>query len=163
MPKAIAVHVFTEWGGLDAIERTAKRRAIAMKSVKAGAKLVQQAAKVRAPKRKKSGALRQSLGIKSEKGKRGKTLAFAVVGARSKVVKTYKGKTIKPAKYAHLVEKGTQAHDVAGKRHPGAKAKPFLKPALDSEKLAAGRVMVQVLGAEVMKALQKQKNTKRKG
>lgn len=153
MPKAIAVEVFTSFPGLDAIERTAKKRAITLKAVKAGAKLVQATAKARAPRRKRSGALRQSLGIKAVKGSRGKTLALAVIGARSKVVKRYKGKTIKPSKYAHLVEKGTKPHMVGKRRHPGAKAQPFLKPALDSNKVAAGRAMLDTLAAEIDKAL----------
>lgn len=141
MARSVGVQVFTEFPGLEQIERTAKKRAVTLKAVKAGAKLVQSGAKSRVPKRKKSGALKQSLGIKSQKGTRGKTLAFAVVGARSKVVKLYKGKTIKPSKYSHLVERGTRT----------AKPKPFLKPSLDTQKQAISAAMLRVLSAEILK------------
>lgn len=151
MAKAIGVQAFTSFPGLEAIEKTAKKRAITMKAVKAGAKIVQAAAKARAPKR--SGALKQSIGIKAKKGSRGKTLAFAVVGARTKVAKQFKGKTIKPAKYAHLVEKGTKPHG----GHPGAKPKPFLKPALESQKAAVGKAILATLAAEIEKATAKGK------
>lgn len=173
MAKAIAVEVFTSLPGLDAIEKTARKRAVTLKAVKVGAKIVQQAAKTKAPKRKRSGALRQSIGIKAVKGTKGKTLALAVVGARSKVEKTFKGRKIKPSKYAHLVEKGTKPHSLlkrskskigkvaravavaagAGKRHPGAKPKPFLRPALDQNKDAAGRAMLDALGAEIKRVI----------
>lgn len=145
MARAVGVQVFTSFPGLDAIERTAKKRAITLKAVKAGAKLVQHAAKSSVARR--SGALKQSLGIKSQKGTRGKTLALAVIGARAKVVKQYKGKTIKPAKYSHLVEKGTKF----------ARARPFLRPALDSQRAAISRVMLDTLAAEIAKALAKGK------
>jgi HK97 gp10 family phage protein len=173
MAGAVGVQVFTNLPGLEAIERTAKKRAITLKAVKAGAKLVQVGAKARVPKRKGSGALKQSLGIKSQKGTRGKTLALAVIGARSKVVKVFKGKTIKPAKYSHLVEKGTRAHSLTRKKrltdkvkvrgtvakdrgqHPGARPKPFLKPSLDTQRQAIGAVMLRVLGEEISKAAPK--------
>ena len=65
-----------------------------------------------------------------------------------------------PAKYVHLVEFGTRPHSVAkgarlarkgtGKRdvnqvapfHPGARPKPFLRPALDVAKGAAARLVI---------------------
>lgn len=141
MARAVGVQVFTSFPGLEAIERTAKKRAITLKAVKAGAKLVQRGAKGSVSRR--SGALKQSLGIKSQKGTRGKTLALAIIGARAKVVKVFKGKTIKPAKYAHLVEKGT--------KH--SRARPFLRPALDSQRAAISRVMLETLAVEIQKAL----------
>ncbi|HEY1191937.1 MAG TPA: HK97-gp10 family putative phage morphogenesis protein [Gemmata sp.] len=141
MPRAIGVQVFTSFPGLEAIQRTAKKRAVTLKAVKAGAKLVQQRAKPNAPKR--SGALRQSIGIKSQKGSRGKTLALAVIGARSKVTKQVRGKTVRPAKYAHLVEKGTKR----------SAAKPFLKPALDSQRTQISRAMLGALAAEIAKVM----------
>jgi HK97 gp10 family phage protein len=172
MAKALGVQVFTSFPGLEAIERTAKKRAITQKAVKAGAKLVQRSAKSRAPRRKRSGALKQSLGIKAQKGSRGKTLAFAIIGARAKVVKMFKGKRTVPAYYAHLVEKGTKPHSLlsrkrsAGKklldfvtrkrrRHPGAKAQPFLRPALDSQRSAVSREMLDTLADEIARVLAK--------
>lgn len=172
----VAGDVFTTWEGLERVERTAKKRQIAQKAVRAGAKLVQQAAKARAPKRKRSGALKRSIGIKAAKGRKGKTLAYAVVGARRKVITRYKGRKTVPANYAHLVEKGTKPHSLlkrakgalaklkrlaqvkagVGRQHPGAKAKPFLRPALESQRQAAYSVMLRTLAAEVEKELAKQ-------
>ncbi len=135
--------MFTEFAGLEAIERTAKKRAITLKAIKAGAKLVQRAAKAKVVKR--SGALKQSIGTKAQKGRKGKTLALAVVGARTKVVQQYKGRSVRPAKYAHLVERGTAR----------AAAKPFLKPALDGQKGQVSRAVLDTLAAEVKKELAK--------
>jgi HK97 gp10 family phage protein len=154
----------------------AVQRRITLKAVKAGAKLVVPKAKAGAPRRKGSGALKQSQGIKAEKGKRGKTLAFAVVGARKKVEETIprgrKSVRVVPSYYAHLVEKGTRAHSLnkgaklgrkgkanigqgTGKQHPGAKAKPFLGPAWESTKDQVGKVVTETIAAEVKKELRK--------
>lgn len=156
MPRRIATHVVTDLRGLEALQKLAQQRAAATKAVRAGAKIVQKAAKPRAPKRKGSGALRTSIGLKAQKGKRVKTLAFAVIGARTKVVRMFKGRMIKPSKYAHLVEKGTKAHTVGKRKHPGAKAKPFLAPALRSSEAAVSAEMMRVLQQEIAKALAKQ-------
>lgn len=144
MARAVGVQVFTSFPGLEAIERTAKRRAVTLKAVKAGAKLVQQRAKPAAARR--SGALRQSIGIKAQKGSRGKTLALAVIGARAKVEKQYRGKKVKPSKYAHLVEKGTKR----------SAAKPFLKPALDTQKDRISRAILDTLAAEIARVVAKE-------
>lgn len=164
--------------GLDAIESLAKQRAITLKAIKAGAKLVQAGAKARAPKRKGSGALKQSLGVKAVKGKRGKTLALAVIGARKKVSKMVKPprgtKLIKavPAFYAHLVEDGTKPHSIRkgsklarkGKpaagpqdlKHPGSKPRPFLRPAWSAVKDEALAAAAIAFGGELQKAIEKQ-------
>lgn len=144
--KPIGVQVFSNFPGLDAIAKLAKQRAITLKAVKAGAKIVQRAAKANAPRR--SGALKQSIGIKAAKGTRGKTLAFVVIGARAKVEKVFRGRKVKPSKYSHLVEKG----------HKGVAARPFLKPALDSSRGAAERAMLDAMAEEISKALAKEAN-----
>lgn len=162
----------------------AKQRGVTMKGVKAGAKIVQKAAKKAAPRRKKvrgfaldtgSGALRQSLGFKAAKGRRGKTLAYAVIGARKKVRKTVRvgGRTIiaVPAFYAHLVEKGTRPHslgkgaklarrgkaaaNVVGKQHPGARPQPFLGPAYRQNQGVIANAMTAEMGEAVRKELEK--------
>lgn len=129
---AVASQTLLDLSGIDAVVSAAKTRAMALKAVKAGAKLIQAAAKARAPRRPRSGALKQSIGIKPQKGTRGKTAAYAVVGARKGVVKQVPvarrpGRrkkvggtrvpggarhTIKavPFYYSHLVEKGTRPH-----------------------------------------------------
>ena len=142
--------------GLAALKTAAQQRAVTLKGVKAGAKLVQAAAKARAPKR--SGALKQSLGIKSKKGTRGKTLAFAIVGARTKVrkmVKPARGtkKVLAvPAKYSHLVEKGTKPHG----GHPGAKPNPFLRPGFDQVKGQAAAAGMQAMSVEIQRLIAKE-------
>ncbi len=166
--------------GIEEIKSLAKRRAITLKAVKAGAKPVAAAVKARAPRRKGSGALKQSIGIKAKGGKknRTKTAAYAVIGPRRKVVKFVKNKgrksTIKavPANYAHVVEKGTRPHSIkkgtgfrkVGKHaapgspgiHPGAKAKPFLAPAWRSTKSQALEAARQVFATELKAAIAKQ-------
>ncbi len=170
--------VALDLSGLANLESMAKRRQVAVKAVKAAAKPVQQAAKSLAPKRQGSGALKQSIGIKAEKGSKGQTIAFAVVGPRKKVEKVItppgsrKAKKVVPAYYAHLVEKGTRPHRVGkgsklgrkgkadklqtGKQHPGAKAKPWLLPAWNSTQtrsLAAGQA---AFGSELQKQIAKE-------
>jgi HK97 gp10 family phage protein len=154
---------------------TAFLRRVTLKGAKAAANLVAPRARAAAPRRKGSGALRQSIGVKAEAGKK-RTGAIAVVGARKKVVKTVpRGKkTVKavPAFYAHLVEKGTKAHSLgkgaklgrkgkptvgqdAGKKHPGAKPEPFLGPAWEAVKDQAGAAATAAIGAEVQKEIAK--------
>lgn len=155
--------------------KPAKARQITLKAVRAGAKLVQATAKQNAPR--KSGVLKQSMGIKAIKGNRGKTLAMAIIGARksvSKMVKRGRGNKLfraVPAFYAHLVEKGTQAHSIRkgskiGRKgkpsvgqqviaHPGAKAKPFLGPAWETTRDRAISTGMAVMSAEIFKAIAK--------
>ena len=99
------------------------------------------------------GLLRKSIGLKTKKYGRGvnkKIIGF--VGPKISTI-FVKGKFIsKPHKYAHLVERGASSHTVSPRRkekqksftgpimpgrfkswqHPGATAKPFMKPALAS-------------------------------
>lgn len=149
--------VALDLAGLAGLKSAAQARSVTLKGVRAAAKVVQAAAKARAPKRKRSGALKQSMGMKAAKGKRGKTLAYAVVGARTKVVKMVpvgkSGRLVKavPSKYAHLVERGTKPHG----GHPGARPKPFLKPALDSTKDQAAAAGMKAVAAELEKIMAK--------
>jgi HK97 gp10 family phage protein len=142
--------------GLKALASLTQARGVTLKGVRAGGKIVQAAAKARAPKR--SGALRQSIGLKAQKGNKGKTVALAVIGARKKVQKmvrpprgTKKILAI-PAKYAHLVEKGTKPRT----GHPGAKANPFLRPAFDATKSRAVQEASRVIAEEIQKVIAKQ-------
>jgi HK97 gp10 family phage protein len=97
------------------------------------------------------GLLRKSIGLKTKKYGRGvKKRIVGYVGPKLSTV-FVKGKFIsKPHKYAHLVERGASSHTVSPRRkekqksftgpimpgrfkswqHPGATAKPFMKPAL---------------------------------
>jgi HK97 gp10 family phage protein len=168
--------VVTDTSGLKALSSAAKKRTVTQRAVKAGAKIVQRAAKAAAPKRKGSGALKQSVGIKAAKGRRGKTLAYAVVGPRKKVRKTVRvgGRTVTavPAFYAHLVEKGTRPHSLtkgaklarrgraaAGQgrvpQHPGARPNPFLGPAFTRNRGPVAAEVKRVMAAEVEKEVKK--------
>lgn len=167
--------------GLDGLKTVAKRRAVTLKGVRAAGKVVAAAARSKAPKRAAGGGtLRRSIGLKAEKGKKGKTLAFVVIGARKRTqkagVKTPYGGTVTavPAYYAHLVEKGTRPHatlkgsrlarrgkkaggqGVARTQHPGAKAQPFLRPAYESTKDAAGKAATAAIGAALQAEIAKQ-------
>lgn len=69
-------------------------------------------------------------------GKNGQTKSRLLKGA-----KNIKGRAY-PRNYAHLVEYGTRAHFLgsssAGHRmHPGARPKPFIRPAWDAKRAAA--------------------------
>lgn len=152
--------------GLNAVKSAARSRSITLKSVKAGAKVIAPAVKAGAQRR--SGALKQSIGIKTAKGRRTKTAAYAVVGARTKVRKMVKrsrrgAKVLAvPAFYAHLVEGGTKAHarpnletGTAG-HHPGSRPKPFLKPAFDANKGKALDAAREAAADEIAKAIRSQ-------
>lgn len=158
--------VLTDTSGLEQVSSVTKKRTITLKAVKAGGKIVQAAAKQKAPRRKGiGGGLRQSIGLKPVKGKKGRTLAYCVVGPRHKVVrmvkrgrKTYKHR---PSKIAHIVEKGSQPHTLRkGKsggvvRHPGAKPKPWLAPAFREQKARVGAVVAVTLADETQKVIAK--------
>ncbi len=102
---------------------------ILRKAVTEASRTVRTAVKSNAEAAGRYGYLSKSIGIKV---KIYKDIAVAVVGPRTKYVKTkgaYKKgkkkgepKVYKPSKYAHFLEKGTTR----------SKAKPFLKPALES-------------------------------
>ena len=159
-----------------------QRKKVTAKAIGKGAKLVIPAARSRAPKRKGSGALKKSIGSKSFASKKTKTGAVAVIGARRKteVQVQHGNKTITaiPANYAHLVEFGTRAHSLAkgatlkrksgkgvtkgqgsGPQHPGAKPKPFMKPAWDSTKDAVGEKVATEIVKEVQKQIEKNART----
>ena len=80
-----------------------------------------------------TGALVQSMGVAEDQQKPNRTL----VGPRAG-----KFKKMRPSSYAHFVEFGTAPHwqpnRFGGTMHPGARPKPFLRPAYEQniEKLA---------------------------
>lgn len=90
--------------------------------------------------------LYKALGIKSKLYRASHT-AVALVGARSGFAQRqtveYMGREItrnyNPVRYSHLVESGTRAHAQPKLKieHPGAKAKPFLKPGYEEARAAA--------------------------
>lgn len=164
-----------------AVKSEAARRSITLKAVKAAAKVIQPAAKARAPRRatKGGGGLKQSIGIKAVPGRKGKSTALCVIGARLKVVKMVmppRGRKLAkhvPGYIAHIVEGGAAAHAITrgssrgrGKpgratghpiNHPGATPKPFLGPAWAATRAAALDAARQTLAAEIAKKLAKGK------
>lgn len=103
--------------GLEGIIKAAKGRAMAKKAVSKMARILSPSVKSLAPKR--SGALKQSQGVKVGNSTRNKTGAFAVQGARLKVQKTVKlpgrrtPQVVIPAFYDHLVNAGTKPHSLS--------------------------------------------------
>ena len=129
-------------------------------AMKYALKPLQEKVKALAPKKHKgdrkhlkatSGLLKRMISFKSKKyGKGRKKKIVGLVGPKLRTFSDHLGNKIIPAFYAHLVEKGTASHIVKSlskKRqkelgnklnqnqikswtHPGAKAKPFMEPAL---------------------------------
>jgi len=152
MPRGVAVLKFVGGRELDRalerfpleVQRTLLRRAVVRASQPAIA-----TAKALVPKR--FGLLIEAIGLKS-KFYRNTGTAVTVIGARGGDKFTYvrqgqAGESVeKPSKYAHLVEFGTKPHKqkvlpvltshgivrIKGGMHPGAKPKPFLAPAFES-------------------------------
>jgi HK97 gp10 family phage protein len=109
-----------------------------------------------------SGSLAASVrfGVDTNKNKNGKLAGYVRAGARGKRAK--KGLQPNAAFYAHMVEQGTAAHiikarapnrmlaiGVAQVQHPGAKKKPFLRPAMDNQGQAALAVMREYIRARL--------------
>ena len=97
-------------------------------AVRGGASIIRKNAKANlvAKGSIRTGLLHESINVRV-KNYRADGIVFAAVGARRDVVGTTpEGKRIRPANYAHLVEFGTVT----------TRAKPFLRPALDSSRAA---------------------------
>ena len=100
---------------LNALAPKVKKR-IMKPAMRKGGQVIAKRAKLKVKKR--SGLLRKSIKAKSTKNGNGR------IFVDPKVEGEYKGKKVKPSKYAHLVEFGTRT----------AKAHPFLRPALNEGK-----------------------------
>lgn len=170
----IAGAVITNTSGITDLITLTKTRDVTLKGAKAAGRIVSKAAKSKAPK--VSGALKAAIGVKAAKGTQGQTASYAVIGARKKVVKmvTRPGRR-KPMKavaafYLHLVEKGTQPHQVGkgskigrkgketvgkGGKHPGTKPRPFLGPAFEATKSEASDAALKAMAEEIQKQIAK--------
>lgn len=149
---------------LDALEDKVERRVLTSAVGKA-ARPILQSAKSKVPQR--TGALRNSLGIKRYRSKR-LPMAVAIIGPRvnfkatKKVAANIGDQNIKPHKYAHLVEFGTAPHVIPGAfvggkgpltvSHPGTPARPFLRPAFDQN---VGRAQT-VMASEIWNGIKKE-------
>lgn len=91
-----------------------------------------------------TGALAASLSIAHDGAKGRRTLMGPRTG-------TVKGRV--PSAYSHLVEYGTAPHwqpnRFGGIMHPGARPKPWLRPALDSSTEAAAKAYFTLIAAEI--------------
>jgi HK97 gp10 family phage protein len=124
-------------------------------------KPLQEAVKSAAPSKTKTttGAFKRSISIKAKKFGRGKKKVIqGLVGPKlGKSIRRF-GRNFDPIHYAHLLERGAASHSISPKKlqklttfvgplkegskrqvspssyqHPGATAKPFMNPALDSK------------------------------
>jgi HK97 gp10 family phage protein len=138
------------------------QRRVVRPAVRAGASMLSKAAKRNAAPTNfddSLGGLRRSIGVKV-KTNRNKAGVHAVVGARlgqgEKADPRVKGGVRKPFYYSHLVEKGTKPHAVGKRQHLGAKPKPFLEPALESNKSAINAAIRTRLAQEIEKEAARQ-------
>jgi len=128
-------------------------RNIVRSALRKAAKVIEQEAKQNVPVR--SGKLRDSIRV-SVRIKDGRPLATVTAGGREKG----------QAFYAQFVELGTAAHAIQAKpghalaigggtvvrvEHPGARPRPYMRPALDASAAAA----VQAFGEQVKRRLTK--------
>lgn len=181
MAAVLSVGVRVDMSAAGKLSSELSRKRVASKAIKKGMKPVVSGAKSRAAK--KSGALKKSIGSKSFASKKTKTGAVGVVGARAKVAQQIqaqgKEKRADASYYAHLVEFGTRAHSLAkgsklarknkpeqrdigqgvGAQHPGATAKPFLKPAWDSTQAQVGEIVATEMVKEVEKEIKRNAKT----
>lgn len=128
-------------------------------AMRAGAQVIQEEAKARVPKN--TGALRDSLRVQTG-AKGGKVFAYVKAGRSKKKDDPW---------YAHLVEYGVKPHVIiagggtkkgkalaAGARilgekvdHPGAQAKPFLRPAFSTKAQSAIDTIADYLRKRIAK------------
>ncbi len=123
------------------------RSRVTRKAVMTGSTIVLQAARRSVARR--SGLLAKSLGRKGKTTKQG---FYVKIGSRRGFQVDRNGKVYNPTRIAHLVEKGTQPHQIVSRRHPGARRQPFLNPALDQNlgqvKSAIAAKMASEIAAE---------------
>lgn len=123
----------------------AAQRRIARPAVRAASTPVLKAARQNAPKKKdpRTGQLRRSLGRRIVTYRRTGNVV-AIIGPRTKMVTVDgHGRKVNPTKYAHLLEFGTAPHSYKTRAglHPGAKARPFMRPAWQANRAAAMGIM----------------------
>lgn len=155
----------------------------------AGVKIIRDSARAKAPVR--FGALKKAIVAQTRslnpalKGRSAQHVGVVTIEkkaftinpktGRARVAKREKGQRspykrgqIYPRNYAHMVEFGTRPHSVAPKGssvrdpHPGARPKPFMRPAFDESIGAAQAVVLRTLQVEAAKIAAK-KAQKAKG
>lgn len=148
---------------LGKLKRNYRRNAL-RNSVRAATKPIVQAAKAGVPV--EHGFLKKALKVKIRVFNQGGTVA-AIIGAERKKIAVTKGdqtKYINPARYIHLVEKGTKPHEISVPHwrnpekkitllHPGSPPRPFLRRAYENNRELAKSIMRQRLDEEIKKAV----------
>jgi HK97 gp10 family phage protein len=156
----VSVYVKVKMTGVDELKKKLRelprkmRGKIVRRAVNGGALIVLQSARRHVPVRTRT--TKKSLGRKGKTGKKG---YYVVIGPRfgHKVVSAT-GRTYDPAKMAHLIEGGTRPHKIVvrsrfGKpldkpqviHHPGSRAQPFIRPALEDNRAAVQGKIAQLL------------------
>jgi HK97 gp10 family phage protein len=144
-------------------------RNVMRSSMRQGAKLILNDAKARAPvgppseKNRRlyggyAGALRDSIRVGTS-ARGGKVMSYIRAGGRNK-------KTGATVFYAHMLEYGVRAHNIAARlrgwlkignlfmksvEHPGIDARPFMRPAMDTKAQAAVQAMAAHMRALLAK------------
>lgn len=134
------------------VERAVVRRAFRNIMNKAGTPIVREI-KSKAPVRSKDGgslkkSIRKRVWINAAKSQGG-----VVGGVDKKKIFTRDSKKVWPAKYIHLIEKGTKAHQAGPRKHPGAKANDFMARAAMASKPKANKIIVDGLDGAIKKAV----------
>tara|TARA_B100000214_G_scaffold53847_1_gene34307 strand:+ start:2484 stop:2954 length:471 start_codon:yes stop_codon:yes gene_type:complete len=130
---------------LDQIERRGMKDAL----MKAATPMVKKTREL-APTR--SGALKKSIGKKGSTN-RARQSAEVVIGPR----KTFAYKGVKPVWYAHLVEFGHLRKTPGGQVQGFTAAKPFMRPAFESEKNASQKKYAAELSASIHRHFERAK------
>lgn len=104
---------------------------------------------------KDTGALSESITSVVRQSKRSKN-HYALIGPNRSYAVAGQGdnQVLKPSNYAHIVERGAQAH-IQGKgmkayKHPGQQAQPFVEPTMR----AIGPAVMQTMADEIQKAIE---------
>jgi len=114
------------------------------------------AAKANARRIKDTGLLAKSIGV-TPKTYRVSGVFVGIIGPR-KGFKQLIGENKRPRDprlYAHLVEFGTKPHMIKNTRHPGAKAKPFMRPAFDKHSRGALRLFRRKAWEQIAKQVRR--------
>ncbi len=139
-------------------------------ALRAGAKVIAEEAKRLCPVgTEDGGALRDSIRVSAQRTEKGKVKVAVKAGGGKGAGK---GKAKDQVYYAHMVEFGTAAHFIKpktskslflaglfkeGVNHPGAKAKPFMRPAMDGRAQDALQAVANYIAQRLPKEIEKLK------
>jgi HK97 gp10 family phage protein len=140
---------------LDQLPRKMRRR-ILKRAMEAASKPMLSAIKQSAKSVRRFGYLAQSIGKKTLAVKRGGGERLRVIiGPKADFVRVKDGRKEWPAKYAHLVERGTKPHMVQQRnriwQHPGTPPRWFMAHAYRATKAQSAEIAHTILKAEIVK------------